>query len=217
MIAKKKYGKMRIVNSINFQNTGTNHWRLDKEMAGGGCLVDLGIYNINTTRFILGEEPNMVLASTFSTPGDKRFKEVEETVLFQMFFPSGTVANCSTSYGVANNKQLHCHGDGGGKLVMDNAFAYGGLVFEESWFEKGAEQQLKHSYGAEKNQFALEMDHMAECVMKNKKPYTTGEEGLQDHIIMEAIYKSAKTSKPVKLKTENGKDIFRGTKPGPAV
>ena len=213
MIAEKKYGKTRIINSINIQNTGENHWRLDKELAGGGCLMDMGIYNINTTRFVLGEEPSSVLASTFATPGDKRFKEVEETVLFQMFFPSGTIANCTTSYGAANNKQLHCHADDGGKFVVDNAFAYGGLTFEEHYFKKGAAQVLKHSYGAEKNQFALEMDHMADCVMKNKNPYTPGEEGLQDHVIMEAIYKSAKTQRPVKLPVHKGKDLFRGDKP----
>lgn len=213
MIDKKKYGKTRIITSVNVQNTGSNHWRLDKKMAGGGCLMDMGIYNLNTTRFVLGEEPNMVLASTFSTPADKRFKEVEESVMFQLFFPSGTIANCTTSYGVANNKQFHCHCDDGGKLVMTNAFAYGGLTFEESYFEKGAEQKLTHSYGNEKNQFALEMDHMADCVMFNKVPYTKGEEGLQDHIIMDAIYRSARTKKPVKITSVMRKDAFRGSKP----
>ena len=213
MIAKKKYGKTRIVESINFQNTGTNHWRLDKELAGGGCLMDMGIYNINTTRFILGEEPNKVLASTFATPNDKRFKEVEETVMFQMFFPSGTIANCATSYGAANGKHLNSFADNGGKFLIDNAFAYGGLVLEEGWFKEGAEQTLKHSVAKEKNQFAVEMDHMADCVKNNKQPYTKGEEGLQDQIIMEAIYKSAKTGKEVKLKEYKGKDVFRGTKP----
>jgi predicted dehydrogenase len=43
------------------------------------------------------------------------------------------------------------------------------------------------------------MDHFSDCVIKNIKPFTPGEEGLQDHILMEAIYRSAKEGKPVKI------------------
>ena len=57
------------------------------------------------------------------------------------------------------------------------------------------------------------MDHFSECILKNKTPYTPGEEGLQDHIIMEAIYESAKTNKPVKLKSISKTDAFRGDAP----
>ena len=66
---------------------------------------------------------------------------------------------------------------------------------------------------AVKNQFAQEMDHMALCVMQNKTPFTPGEEGLQDQIIMEAIYESARTNKLVKLKTAPKLDAFRGSEP----
>lgn len=65
----------------------------------------------------------------------------------------------------------------------------------------------------EKNQFALEMDHMAECEMQNKTPYTPGEEGLQDHRIMKAIYQAARTGKPVKLPEVAKREAFRGSEP----
>ena len=50
-----------------------------------------------------------------------------------------------------------------------------------------------------KDQFALEMDHMAECVMENQQPHTPGEEGLQDQRLMEAIYESARTGRAIKV------------------
>ena len=70
-----------------------------------------------------------------------------------------------------------------------------------------------------KDQFALEMDHMAECVLAKQTPYTPGEEGLQDQRIMEAIYESASSGRPVKITTpgaDPGKlDLFRGMEPMP--
>jgi predicted dehydrogenase len=62
----------------------------------------------------------------------------------------------------------------------------------------------------EKNQFATEIDHMAECVITGRRPRTPGEEGLQDHRIMEAIYKSAFNNQPVKLERSVERDRFRG-------
>jgi len=63
----------------------------------------------------------------------------------------------------------------------------------------------------ETDQFAAEVDHMSLCVMQDKQPFTPGEEGLQDHRIIEAIYESARTGKLVKLDRIESLDTFRGT------
>jgi len=172
----------------------------------------MGIYNINTTRFILGEEPEWVSGQVFSTPGDKRFKEVEETVLFQMGFPSGALANAATSYGVHQSRRYRCLTDKGAWYGMDPSFSYNGLRLELSQ-AKGAQEYRQQILMPEKAQFALEMDHMATCVMKDLIPYTPGEEGLQDHRIIEAIYRSAAEGHPVSLEKIIKTDAFRGTKP----
>ncbi len=65
-------------------------WRFNKALAGGGALPDVGLYCLNGARFLTGEEPVEVFARTYSTPGDPRFAEVEETVSFTLRFPSGT-------------------------------------------------------------------------------------------------------------------------------
>ncbi len=208
-----KYGKVRVITSTNVQNIGDpKQWRLHKALSGGGSLPDIGLYNINTNRYLLGEEPYMVNASTFTTPDDPRFKEVEEAVMFQMFFPSGAIANNTCSYGAHNSKHYRCYADNGGWFGMDPAFDYQGLMPEASHAE-GKVQNKMNPKIQEKNQFALEIDHFSECVIENKQPYTPGEEGLQDQKIMEAIYESARTNKPVHLERIEKLDAFRGTPP----
>jgi len=95
---------------------------------------------------------------------------------------------------------------------MDPAFSYSGLRMQQS-FAEGKVERYQEPKIAEKNQFALELDHMSECVMENKRPYTPGEEGLQDQRIMEAIYQSAREKRAVMLPPVPGLDAFRGSPP----
>ena len=85
--AKSFAARREIIDSVNTQNDSPNQWRQNKKLAGGGCLPDVGLYCLNTTRFLLGEEPTEVSAMIYSTPGDPRFKEVEESVIFQIALP----------------------------------------------------------------------------------------------------------------------------------
>lgn len=212
-VRNKEYGKVKIIEMVNGQNQGDpTQWRLNKELAGGGALPDVGIYCLNTARFLTGEEPEWVMASSYSTPADVRFKEVEETVLFQLGFPGGTVVNALTTYGAHQTQRYRCIADNGGSFGMDPAFPYKGLKNEVSQAKDKIEWKSNPTL-EEKNQFALEMDHMAMCVMNNEKPFTPGEEGLQDHKLMEAIYQSAKEGKMVKLTKITTIDTFRGTPP----
>ncbi|WP_071885803.1 Gfo/Idh/MocA family protein [Hymenobacter sedentarius] len=212
MVRDKTYGPTKLIEMVNTQNQAhDNQWRHKKALAGGGALPDIGLYCLNTTRFLLGEEPTEVSASIYSTPGDARFKEVEENVSFRLRFPSGVMASCVTGYGSFNSKAYTVHAETG-SIRMDPAFTYHGL-HQERVHAPGGKELKETPGGDEKNQFALEMDHMAECVRQNKTPYTPGEEGLQDQRIMEAIYESAKENKPVKLDNVLKIDAFRGTPP----
>ena len=213
LVRDKTYGKTKLIQMMNCQNQAHDQqWRHKKALAGGGSLPDVGLYCLNTTRFLLGEEPSEVSAYIYSTPGDDRFKEIEENVAFTLRFPSGVIAQCTSGYGSFNNKSYAVHGETG-TIKMDPAFPYKGLKQERVHAPDG-KQMIEQPSNPDKQQFALEMDHMAQCVRNNQQPYTPGEEGLQDQRIMEAIYKSAREGKPVKLTTGLGKmDAFRGTPP----
>ncbi len=194
MAQSGELGKTKVIVSEHGFNIGDpTQWRLNRELAGGGSLMDIGIYALNAARYLTGEEPTELTAMSFTTPGDPRFKEVEETINFQLRFPSGILANCSSSYGYDSQNRYRVVGTDGW-VELEPATIYSNLrmrVHKKNLLE---EVQLPV-----RDHFALEMDHMSECVMENKEPLTPGEEGLRDLTIMMKIYEAAKSGGTVKL------------------
>ncbi|SKC05341.1 Gfo/Idh/MocA family protein [Dyadobacter psychrophilus] len=212
ILQKKEFGEVKMVEASNCQSTANpDHWRHKLKLAGGGVLPDIGIYCLNTTRFILGEEPTEVFAYQYSTPGNPLFTEVEEVVSWQMRFSNGIIANCTTHYNVHESRHYRVLCEKGW-LNMDKAYAYKGQKLSQA--KADGRMELQQDIGlAETNQFATEMDHFSDCIINNKKPFTPGEEGLQDHIIMEAIYKSARDGKPVKINSSQTNAALHGPEP----
>jgi predicted dehydrogenase len=213
-VRHQKFGRVKFIEAVNTQNQGDpDQWRQKRALAGGGSLPDVGLYCLNTTRFLLGEEPTEISAMIYSIPNDPRFREVEETVVWRMLFPSGAVANCASSYGLHESRRYRVYGESGW-IGMDPAFSYNNLRNELSQAQ-GEIEIRSHLSFEPRNQFALEMDHFGECIQANKTPYTPGEEGLQDHRMMAAIYDSASTGKPVRLNVSGAgqRDQFRGSPP----
>ena len=182
-----------ILADAGFAMKDPNVWRLKKGLAGGGSLMDIGIYALQAARYLTGEEPSEVNAMMYSTPNDPRFKEVEEAINFQLRFPSGILANCTSSYGYAWQSHYRVV-TSEGWLEMDPATAYSGLRMRVHRGNVTEEKDLPVV-----DHFAAEMEHMSDCVMQNKEPLTPGEEGLRDLTIMHALYEAANTGKTVKL------------------
>jgi predicted dehydrogenase len=194
MVREQELGPVKtVVSDHGFTIGDPNQWRLKREMAGGGSLMDIGIYSLQAARYTTGEEPTEVNAMVQTTAGDVRFKEVEETINFQLRFPSGALASCTSSYGYAGQNRYRVIGTKGW-CELEPATSYTGLKLRVRRGNATEERDLP-----QRDQFALEMDHMSECVMENKEPLTPGEEGLRDLKIMMAIYEAAKTGKTVKL------------------
>jgi len=182
-----------ILADTGFKISDPRVWRLHKQLAGGGSMMDIGIYALNASRYLTGEEPTELHAMIYSTPGDPRFKEVEEHVTFQLRFPSGILANCSSSYGYFHQSHFRVLGTEA-RLVMDPATWYSGL---RMYKEQG--NTIETMDLPVVDHFAAEMDHMSDCVIENKQPLTPGEEGLRDLTIIQAIYRAAESREAVKL------------------
>ena len=207
-----EFGQIQLIDAVNTQNQGDpQQWRQRLKLAGGGSLPDIGLYCLNTTRALLGEEPIEVNAMIFSPPNDSRFKEVESTVSFTLRFPSGVIATCAASYSAHKHQSLRVLGSKAA-VQIDNAFAYEGQRLHVSRRSGNAEEDGELSL-PNKDQFTLELDHFAQCIRSNKEPRTPGEEGLQDQILMAAIYESARLGRPVKLTLTPGRDLYRGAEP----
>lgn len=209
LIRSGKHGTARIIEACNTQVQGSpDQWRLKAAAAGGGVIPDIGIYCLNGVRAYTGEEPVEVFARIWNPPGDPRFAEVEDTAAFMLRFPSGTLANCAASYTAHESKDMRVR-LGEAWIDVENAFAYKGQSLRVAR-RLGDDEAVDDLRLAHKNQFALEIDHFAECVLTGRRPLTPGEEGLQDHVVMEALYESARTGRPVSLPAVEGLDVFRG-------
>ena len=87
-------GKVQAINSVNGFNIAQGEWRATKALGGGGPLMDMGIYSLNATRYLTGEEPVRFTASISTVDHDGRFETVEENTAWTMQFPSGALASC---------------------------------------------------------------------------------------------------------------------------
>jgi predicted dehydrogenase len=213
-VRAKAWGRLVGMSSVNVQTVaanGADQWRHKKALAGGGSLPDIGLYCLNTARFLTGEEPVEIMATQYSPPGDPRYAEVEETVSFTLRFPSNAIVNCFTSYGARDDKYQRLNFEKA-TVDMPNAYKYEGQSMTVTERE-GETSALKEIDLPANNQFAAEIDHMADCILTDRTPRTPGEEGVQDHILMEAIYQSAATGAPVRLTPIDRPDAFRGPPP----
>ena len=194
MAREQELGPIKVIEAgIGFNIGDPTQWRLKREMAGGGALMDIGIYSLQAARYLTGEEPVELAAMSHSTPGDERFKEVEETINFQLRFPSGALASCSSSYGLAGQNRYRVL-TAKGWFELEPATSYSGLRMRVRRGNAIEERTLPV-----RDHFAMEMDHLSECVMDGKQPLTPGEEGLRDLTLMMAIYEAARTGRTVKV------------------
>ncbi|HTY88099.1 MAG TPA: Gfo/Idh/MocA family oxidoreductase [Candidatus Acidoferrum sp.] len=194
---EKTFGELRIIDACFdvHNDQPPEAWRLHRALAGGGCLMDVGIYALQATRYLTGEEP--VLVSAIETKTDPvRFKEVEETIVWTAKFPSGVVAYCSTSYHSGLFSRFAAKADRGW-FGLNPAFLYAG---NHGLRSDGKEIRFPEADAlGDSCQFAAELDDFAQCILNNQPTRVPGEEGLRDVKIMMAIYESARTGQAVSL------------------
>jgi predicted dehydrogenase len=169
-------------------------WLLDARAAGGGPLMDLGVYCVNTTRWLAREDPIDVTAHAWRHD-ETRFRDVEEGISFCLRFPSGLIVQGTSTYGAAPSSFVFIQGSKGW-VSLTPAFPFdeerrltGKL--QGRWFEK------KFRVGDE---FAPEIDAFAEAIQKRGGIEADGEQGLRDMKIIDAIYKAAKKHTPTAIR-----------------
>jgi len=166
-------------------------WRLKKELSGGGAMMDIGIYSINGARYMVGEEPIWVTAQETKTNKEKFKEGVDETIQFQLGFPSGAVASCLSTYSMNNLDRFFLNAEKG-FAEMQPSTGYGPI--------KGKTNKGELDYPHVTHQ-TVQMDRMAEIILEGKQPIVPvdGEEGLKDLKIIDGIYAAIKSGKKVNL------------------
>jgi predicted dehydrogenase len=171
-------------------------WLLDARLAGGGPLMDLGVYCVNTSRWLVDEDPVEVSAQAWQHD-TARFREVEEGIAFRMNFRSGLVVQATSTYGAAPSSFISVQGTKGWALLAP------AFPFEEErrltgkiqgrWFERKFKAV---------DEFAPELDAFAAAIQTGGTVQPDGRQGHRDVQIIHAIYESARKRAPVVVKHE---------------
>ena len=167
-------------------------WRLNKQLSGGGSMMDIGIYAINGARYMVGEEPIWVTAQETKTNHEKFKEGVDETIQFQFGFPGGAVASCLSTYAMNNLDRFFLDAEKGYAELYPST-GYGPIQGRTSKGEL-TQPHVTHQ--------TVQMDEMAGIIFEGKQPPVPvdGEEGVKDLKIIDAIFEAAKTGKKINLK-----------------
>jgi predicted dehydrogenase len=184
---EKSFGKITALRAEN-GFSGPHGWRINKKLAGGGPLMDMGIYCVQGVRYTMGMEPIAVKAKEGPKTDKETFKEVEQSISWQFEFPGNVMADCKTSY-ADNMSLLHADAENGW-FELKPALGYSGLDGSTS---KGP-MNLPNV-----NQQAKQMDDFAMAVKEKRPTPVPGEMGRQDVKLLMAIYKAAETGQRVEI------------------
>jgi predicted dehydrogenase len=189
-IRSGKIGRPRLFSSIFTQQMAVANTRLSSRL-GGGPLWDIGIYCINAARYLFQCEPEQVYALA-ATSADKRFSEVEESVMAILSFPGARLATFCYSFGASDVSEYQVVGTKG-NLRADPAFDFArSLKLKVTINGKTRERAFPTS-----DQFAPELLYFSDCILNDRNPQPSGKEGLADVRIIRAIYDSIAMKKPV--------------------
>ncbi len=180
------YGKLKAFEAENgfTYNSDPKAWRLNKALAGGGSLYDMGVYTIQAARYGTGMEPVAVRSARQEISNPVLFKEVDDKVFWELEFPNGFIAKCRSSY---SDQLSATHAEfEKGNVDVKPAFYYNGI--------HGTTPAGPMDF-PQVNQQALMLDDYMNCIRNNRQSSVSGAEGLKDMKIVEAIYRSLASGK----------------------
>jgi predicted dehydrogenase len=187
---QKSYGEIKTIEAAHSLANPTG-WRLEKKLAGGGPLMDVGIYCVQAARDVTGMEPLAVEAFEGRKKDKEKFKTVEESLTWRMEFPNGIIADCSSSYSKAEN-YFRVDAENGW-FELSPAYSYRGIKGKTSDGEMDLPQV---------NQQANQMDDFALAIMNKRPSPVPGEMGRQDVKILQAIYQSMEKGVRIEIESE---------------
>jgi predicted dehydrogenase len=192
LVRRGRIGEPKFFNSSFAMTVRQDDIRTKKNL-GGGTLYDIGVYCINAARYLFRAEPEEVMAISVNS-GTKKLDEIDESTGALLRFKGERVAAFITSFNAADVGSYSIVGTKG-HLRVDPAYEYAeGLAYELTINGKTTRKRI-----GKRDQFAPELLHFSDCIVKDRTPEPSGEEGLQDVRIIQALYESAETGKAVRI------------------
>jgi glucose-fructose oxidoreductase len=185
-------GVPRLFDSVFSMQVRPENIRVDREK-GGGPLYDIGIYCIQAARYLFQDEPTRVQAASVRGD-DPRFREIDEAVSAVLRFPGERLAAFTCSFGAADVSSYRVVGTEG-DVRLEPAYEYAeGLALHVT-----REGRTRKTTYKRRDQFAPELLHFSECIQNDREPEPSGQEGMIDVQIIEAIHRSVDRGEAVDL------------------
>jgi predicted dehydrogenase len=192
LVRRGRIGDPKFFNSSFAMTVRRNDIRTKREM-GGGTLYDIGVYCINAARYLFRAEPKEVTAISVNS-GTAKLADIDESTGALLRFEGERLAAFVTSFNSADVGSYRIVGTKG-QLHVDPAYEYAeGLEYELTVNGKTTRKKI-----GKRDQFGPELLYFSDCILKERMPEPSGEEGLQDVRIVQALYESAETGKAVSL------------------
>jgi predicted dehydrogenase len=169
-------------------------WMVDETLAGGGPLMDLGVYCVSTSRWLLGELPDRVNAHAWRRDRET-FRHVEEGIAFSMYFSSGAKVQGTSTYSVLMSSFVFVQGKKG-SAMLSPAFPF---EYERNLIVQTTGDPVTLKFPVV-DEFALEIEELARAVREKRGVEASGVEGYRDMVIIGGIYEAARRQDTVELK-----------------
>ena len=187
----EELGPFMKMTSANGFTLRRKSWRIEKKLAGGGALTDMGIYSIHACCMAANANPISVTAKELPKTQPEFFVEVEQALEFRLEFANGAVADVWSGYD-ANRAEFLATAPKGWFKGERPVFSYRGLNISTS--AKG-----KLDFGVFRQQ-QRHMDAVCAAIRDEGQFTCTAQVGRRDMVIIDGIYESIKTGKKVELK-----------------
>jgi glucose-fructose oxidoreductase len=121
-------------------------------------------------------------------------EEIDETTGALLRFDGERLAAFVTSFNATDVSSYRIVGTKG-QIQLDPAYEYAqGLSYALTVDGKTTRKRV-----GKRDHFAPQLLYFSDCILKNRTPEPSGEEGMQDVRIVQALYESASTGKPVEI------------------
>jgi xylose dehydrogenase (NAD/NADP) len=170
-----------------------DQWRLDWELSGGCAAMDIGIYPLNTARYLLDADPMRVSGAVASV--HEEFDDVpDEHAAFRVDFPDNVFGLCSASQNAHMSSQIRVTGTAGEVRVEPAFFPWD----ERKLHLARGDTNLTIEFD-QVDQMEEEFEYFAHCLLTDTPVYADGEHALTDIRTLKAVYQSAESGSTVEI------------------
>ena len=197
VVGEGHIGDPRLVQGMNAQPLlemidDPDQWRLNPDLTGYGTTVmDLGIYPLNTARFVLDADP--VAVQSMMTSSHEAFADVpDEHAAFTVQYDDGTYAACDASQNAFDTTSLDVVGTEG-ELTLKPAFHM------DTTLTVAVGDETYEATADSADQMEEEFDYFANQLLEGDDVYADGRHGLLDMRAIAAIHEAADRGETIRL------------------